>query len=304
MSLDSDIDRLYQLPLEEFTSARNALATRVKSAGDAAGAARVKALVKPSASAWAVNQLYWRMRPDFDEVVTAGDAVRVAQQRALAGRKGSDVRRATAEREKAVARSLRSIDGLAAKAGVDLSPQIRRRVQTTIAAIATHGSARDTLRDGRLTEDVGLPGFEALAALAAMAPLPAATARAGRATKGRRRAAAGAASERASARRREAEVRRARAQAELAAAEAHARALRSAADRAAAEAAEAARRATRAREDVDLAKRQLADAMARATKALDAVREAKHVASKAAAAASAADAAARLARSSLERLER
>jgi hypothetical protein len=52
--LDARIDQLYQLPLEEFTSARNALA---KDAG--ADAARVRALTKPPIAAWAVNQLHW-----------------------------------------------------------------------------------------------------------------------------------------------------------------------------------------------------------------------------------------------------
>ena len=50
-ALDSEMDTLYQLPLDEFTSARNALA---KTAGSDAG--RVRALVKPPIAAWAVNQ--------------------------------------------------------------------------------------------------------------------------------------------------------------------------------------------------------------------------------------------------------
>jgi hypothetical protein len=49
------IDELYQLPLDEFTAARNALA---KSTGDAS----IKKLEKPSLSAWAVNQLFWHQR--------------------------------------------------------------------------------------------------------------------------------------------------------------------------------------------------------------------------------------------------
>src|SRR5215467_583167 len=62
--LDAEIDRLYQLPLDEFTAARNVLA---KQAGGEAG--RVRALGKPSVPAWIVNQLYWRDRKVWDALV-------------------------------------------------------------------------------------------------------------------------------------------------------------------------------------------------------------------------------------------
>jgi len=300
-SLDSDIDRLYELPLDEFTAARNALASRVKAAGDGGGAARVKAMAKPSVSAWAVNQLYWRVRPDFDAVVKAGDAQRLAEQRRLAGAK-ADARAAGAARDAAIARALKTIDGLAAKAGVFLGPPIRQRIKNTLEAIATEGSARATPFNGRLVEDVETTGFAALAALAAMAPPPPEEQRrpAGRAASRAAGSGGGAAAEKARAR----EAERARAHAALAAAESHARALRGDAERAAAELADTETRADRAREDVDLAKRQLADAMARATKALDRVKEAKRKASQATSAADKAEAAARGARAALGRLDR
>jgi len=300
MPIDSEIDRLYQLAPDAFTAARNALASQLKKAGDAEGAARVKALAKPSMSAWAVNQLYWRVRPDFDAVVTAGDVQRLAEQTRLAGG-AADVRAAGAGRDRAIARALKTIDGLAAKAGVALGPPIRQRIKNTLEAIATDGSARQTRFDGRLIEDVTSTGFAALAALAALAPPPAP---AKRPAAGRVATAAGAGRRAAAEKARAREADRARARAALAAAESDARALRGDADRAARELADAEARAVRAREDVDLAKRQLADAMARATRALDEVKDAKKLASKAAAAASAADASVRLARSSLARLER
>ena len=58
-SPDDLIDQLYQLPLDEFTAARNALA---KSSGQAS----LKALEKPTLAAWAVNQLYWHQRATYD----------------------------------------------------------------------------------------------------------------------------------------------------------------------------------------------------------------------------------------------
>src|SRR5688572_23945205 len=65
----ADVEALYRLPLAEFTAARNALAARAKKAGGDADA--IKGLVKPSISAWAVNQLFWRHRQDFDRLMAA-----------------------------------------------------------------------------------------------------------------------------------------------------------------------------------------------------------------------------------------
>ena len=52
--VEEDINRLFELPLAEFTAARNALATRLKKAGRSGDAERVKSLAKPPVSAWAV----------------------------------------------------------------------------------------------------------------------------------------------------------------------------------------------------------------------------------------------------------
>ena len=86
MSAPSDIDNLFQLSLTEFTAARNALAARLKAAGQAAQAAAVKALPKPPLSAWTVNQLYWRHHKAFDQLRVAGDRLRKAQASQLAGK--------------------------------------------------------------------------------------------------------------------------------------------------------------------------------------------------------------------------
>src|SRR5262249_39932785 len=86
--IDAEIDRLYQLPLEDFTAARNALA---KSSG--ADGAWIRGLVKPPVAAWAVNQLVWRHRDIFDALIRAAGEMRRAHAAVLAGRSG-DVRAA------------------------------------------------------------------------------------------------------------------------------------------------------------------------------------------------------------------
>ena len=91
---DDPIDLLYQLPLDEFTPARNALA---KEAGK--GAPQIKRLEKQNAPAWAVNQLYWRDRTLYDSLIAASEKLRAAYRLQLAG-KSADVKAAeTAHRE-------------------------------------------------------------------------------------------------------------------------------------------------------------------------------------------------------------
>src|SRR2546421_711013 len=91
MTVQDDIGALFQLPLAEFTAARNALVASLKKARRGAEAGRVKALAKPPVSAWAVNQLYWRHRKEFDRLIAAGQSFRQAQTSQLAG-KSADIR--------------------------------------------------------------------------------------------------------------------------------------------------------------------------------------------------------------------
>lgn len=70
---EDDVDALFRLPLAEFTGARNALAAKLKKSGRGDEAVRVKALAKPSISAWAVNQLYWNHREAFDRLIASAE---------------------------------------------------------------------------------------------------------------------------------------------------------------------------------------------------------------------------------------
>ena len=81
MKIEDEVDRLYQLPLKEFTPARNALAKQA----DGDHAATVRALQKPSVPAWAVNQLYWQKRAVYDELVEAAERLRTTHRSLLAG---------------------------------------------------------------------------------------------------------------------------------------------------------------------------------------------------------------------------
>jgi len=162
--VQDDIDALFQLPLTEFTAARNALAARLKKAGDPEAAERVKALAKPSIPAWAVNHLYLKHRIVFDRLLDAGEKFRKAQTAQLAG-KSADIRGPLESRRAALSELTTRAAKLLAEAGSAAAPDTMRRVTTTLEALSTYAGLPGTPEPGRLTDDVQPPGFEALAAL-------------------------------------------------------------------------------------------------------------------------------------------
>jgi hypothetical protein len=160
----AEIDKLFQLPLAEFTPARNALATTLKKSGDTEEAERVKALPKPPLSAWAANQLYWRYRQAFNRLLAAGDQFRTAQAAQLAG-KSVDLREPLEARREALSALTKHAADVLRQSGHPASPDTMRRILTTLEALATYGGPVDVAPAGRLTSDVDPPGFEVLAAL-------------------------------------------------------------------------------------------------------------------------------------------
>jgi hypothetical protein len=164
VSQASDVDDLFKLPPGEFTAARNALAAKLKKSGHDAEAARVKTLPKPPASAWAENQVYWRHRKPFDQLLAAGERFRKAQASQLAG-KSADLRAPLDARRQALSELSKIAADVLREHGYTATPDTMRRVNTTLEALATYGSHPEAPPAGRLTYDVDPPGFEALTAL-------------------------------------------------------------------------------------------------------------------------------------------
>lgn len=148
--MDDAIDQLYQLPLDQFTPARNVLA---KQAGPRAG--EVKALEKPNAAAWAVNQLYWRERPIYDELIEASHQLRTAYRDQLAG-KSPDVRGAEAAHKAAVKRATQTARTIIESDGSKASDAVMESVRETLDILPSAD------QPGRLTRPLKRTGFEAL----------------------------------------------------------------------------------------------------------------------------------------------
>jgi len=148
--VDDRIDQLYQLPLDRFTTARNALA---REAGPRA--AEIKGLEKPNAAAWAVNQLYWRERPIYDELIEASQQLRTAYREQLAG-KSPDVRSAEASHKAMVKRATQTARSIVESDGSKASDAVMDAVRETLDILPSADPP------GRLTRPLKRTGFEAL----------------------------------------------------------------------------------------------------------------------------------------------
>jgi hypothetical protein len=152
-------DELFGLPPEEFVAARDELARRLKREGDAEAARRVKALRRPSLSAWAVNQLACRQGAGLGPLLAAGERLRAAHQAALAGEGADELRAAAKAEREAVAGLVEDVLELLREAGHAATDAVRDRVAATLHAAAVSQEAADLVRDGRLTTDLDPSGF-------------------------------------------------------------------------------------------------------------------------------------------------
>lgn len=153
---DDPIDALFKLPLSEFIGARKKLAAQLKKGGNAVEAERVKTLAKPPVSAWAVNQLYWTHREEFDELLATGQRFRKAQ----ASGKVVNMREALDGRREALSDLSDLATEILRDAGHNPSLDTLRRITSTLEALSSYESLSDAPSLGRLTQDIDPPGFE------------------------------------------------------------------------------------------------------------------------------------------------
>ncbi len=146
------VDDLFAVELAEFVARRDALVKELKKAGDKAGAAAVKALRKPSAVAWAVNQVVRREPDDVTALITAGQAARDAQAKAVQGKDDGGLRTA--------ARDWRArIQSLATAAARLAGDQYRDDAAATFEAASADGGLAEVLKAGRLVAAIEPSGF-------------------------------------------------------------------------------------------------------------------------------------------------
>ena len=144
MTVEDVADRLYGLPLEDFTRARNEAVAELRKAGRRDAADEVKALRKPTASAAAANRLVRGHRADVEDFLAAAAALQDAQ---FGGR--GDLA-STIRREREVLSRLVKLGG--------------EDVRQTLQAAAVDQEAAEELLRGRLERELEPRGFGTLLA--------------------------------------------------------------------------------------------------------------------------------------------
>ena len=154
-----EIDRLYALPLEEFTRERDALSKRLRADGDRDSAAAVKSLKKPSVAAWAVNQV----RRDRPEDVRSLLDVTEELHRVYAGLSSAGARERLAEAadmQRELIRSLvRCAQQLLEAGGHNASEGTLNKVADTLRAAALDDELREQVSAGRVVKEQRAAGL-------------------------------------------------------------------------------------------------------------------------------------------------
>jgi hypothetical protein len=155
-----EADRLYGLPLEDFIAQRDALAKSLRGEGRRAEADDVKALRKPAAVVWAVNQV---MR-------TQGKAARALAGAADRAAANPGDRDALAAHAAALDELTKAAAGLLSGKGRALSEDALLRVRSALHAASLNRELRDEFVAGRLSAEPAPAGFGALTGMPAPAP--------------------------------------------------------------------------------------------------------------------------------------
>jgi hypothetical protein len=170
--LDEEIAALYAGPLEGFIAERNALASRLKKEKDSAAAEEVKALRKPTPSAWAVNQLFQHEPAKMDELLGAGERAREALQEAITSGGAESLRGAIQEARGLIEDLRQRALALLSEGGRSANPAMGERIGTNLQSLTFTPAAAETARRGWLDADLDPPGFEVLAGLQVAAGAP------------------------------------------------------------------------------------------------------------------------------------
>jgi hypothetical protein len=162
-----EIDRLYALPLEEFTTERDALAKRLRKEGEREAADAVKGLKKPSVAVWAVNQV----RRDRPEDVRRLLEVSEELHRVYAGLSSAGARERleeAADMQRDLIRSLvRCASQLLEAGGHNASEANLTKVADTLRAAALDEGLRAQVSAGTVVKEQRAAGLGPLSSLPA-----------------------------------------------------------------------------------------------------------------------------------------
>ncbi len=155
MDLDEAVTELYGRSPEGFLEARRTLAAQAKAAKDTGLAKAIESVRKPTAAAWAVNQLVRRRPEEVERLVELATALHEAQD----AMDGAALKTLGRQRTTLVDALVRATAEVAQEAGGPLSTPVANQVRETyVAALATTPAA-EAVGSGQLTRALSYAGF-------------------------------------------------------------------------------------------------------------------------------------------------
>jgi hypothetical protein len=153
---------LYALPPGQFVAARDRMAGELRRQGRKAEAAAVKALMRPSPSVFAVNQLARRDPAGLERLAKATAALERTQGAGAADEDRRAYREALAEQREAMERLVDQARTTLEDAGLGTGRAVLDRIGSNLRFAMLDENARDLVRRGRLARDVEAPDLWSL----------------------------------------------------------------------------------------------------------------------------------------------
>jgi len=174
-TVEDSLSELAQAPPKAFTQARNALVAKATKLGQPEVAARLKAIRRPTAAVWVVNQLAHKERDSVGRLIAAADRMREAQLGR--GASAGNLTKAIADHRAALAHLAQRAEAILEGANLGAPHQTLMRVETTLAGAAADPDFQVPLRQGRLEHEATARGFDVFAGEKVAPSTPAATTR-------------------------------------------------------------------------------------------------------------------------------
>jgi len=160
--LETAVVAVYRGPLEEFISRRDALAKELRAAKRREDADRVKALRKPSRTAWVLDNIVHEDPSVLDQLTAAIGAAQTVHS-------GADLRAALDN----VRTAIRDVAAAGARVAIRAGQPIdASALVTAVHAVIGETSAFNDLRAGRLVEVPAGGGLDILSAITISVPSP------------------------------------------------------------------------------------------------------------------------------------
>jgi hypothetical protein len=155
VTIEATAHELYALRPSEFIAARDAKVAQARQSGDRELASAIKAMRRPTVSAWVTNLFALERGERLEQLFSLGAALREAQ----AGLSGDTLRRLGEQRREVIGQLAVEAAALAAKQGQTIGPQIVADVEQTLHAALADPDAAEQVKAGQLTTALSYTGF-------------------------------------------------------------------------------------------------------------------------------------------------